>query len=82
MDMFSRKRITSNRELEVGWDPVTGMAAGGEVSGDRRGGMSARLRRRDKQREIGVCLEWNPVLYVHSSGDSNDMQLGREKLNR
>lgn len=27
-----------------------------------------------------VYLEWHPVLYIHSSGDSNDMQLGREKL--
>lgn len=82
MDMFSRKRITLNRELEVGWDPVTGMAAGGEVSGDRRGGMPARLRRRDKQREMGVCTYKTGYHSRHSSGDSNDMQLGREKLNR
>lgn len=26
---------------------MTGMAAGGEVSGDKRGGMPARLRKRD-----------------------------------
>lgn len=53
---------------------MTGMAAGGEVSGDKRGGMPARLRKR----EMEVYLEWYPVLYIHSSGDSNDMQLGEK----
>lgn len=59
---------------------MIGMAAGGEVSGDKRGGMPGRLRRREKER-WGFYLEWYPLLYIHSSGDSNDMQLGREKLN-
>jgi hypothetical protein len=70
MDMFSRKRITSNRELEVGWDPVTGMAAGGEVSGDRRGGMPARLRRRDKQRERWEFALNGILFYTYIQADT------------
>lgn len=55
---------------------MTGMAAGGEVSGDKRGGMPAKLTRRKRD---GVHLEWFPVLHIRSSRDTNDMQLGRKK---
>lgn len=46
-------RITSNWELEVDWDPVAGMATGGEVKGDRSGGMPAIVRGRKSKRERG-----------------------------